>query len=252
MIENKSYLVLGASSDVGKAFLRDLNKKFVEQGETGIVIAHYVHSKEELEEINKSSLNITIMPFQADLAKMEEVLGLIEYAQSEIQRPSYIVHFAARPLVYRKIKKMDWNAVLEDMQVQVYSIGRILQTFLPEMIKQQYGKVVFMLSSAIMGVPPKYMSHYVIVKYALLGLMKSAAVEYAGKGININAVSPNMMETKFLQNIDERTVEMTANASTMGRNIHLDEVLPAIHFLLSEGSSYMNGENLNLSGGDRM
>ena len=60
-----------------------------------------------------------------------------------------------------------------------------------------------------------------------------------------------MMETKFLQNIDERLIEMTAASSKMQRNIRVDEVIPAIHFLLSESSDYMNGVNINLSGGDR-
>ena len=60
-----------------------------------------------------------------------------------------------------------------------------------------------------------------------------------------------MMETKFLQNIDERFIEMAASSARMQRNIQVKEVIPAIQFLLSEGSDYMNGVNINLSGGDK-
>ena len=95
------------------------------------------------------------------------------------------------------------------------------------------------------------MSRYVTVKYALLGLMKSMAMEYADKGVSVNGISPNMMETQFLEQIDERIVEMNRENSSMKRNVKVEETVAVIQFLLSEGAGYMNGVNLNLSGGDR-
>ena len=79
----------------------------------------------------------------------------------------------------------------------------ILQAFIPKMSKQNYGKIVFMLSAYLLGIPPKFQSPYITVKYALLGLMRNLASEYAAKGIMVNAVSPDMMETKFLSELPE-------------------------------------------------
>ena len=62
----------------------------------------------------------------------------------------------------------------------------------------------------------------------------------------------NMMETKFLQNIDEKIVQMTAESSALKRNINVEETVNGITFLLSDEASYVNGTNLNLSGGDYM
>ena len=56
----------------------------------------------------------------------------------------------------------------------------------------------------------------------------------------------------LLYTSDKRLVEMNANESTMKRNINIDEVVAGLRFLLSDESSYMNGVNLNMSGGDRM
>lgn len=70
---------------------------------------------------------------------------------------------------------------------------------IPNMAKKKYGRIVFMLTSCTINNPPKYQSSYVTVKYALLGLMKALAVEYADRGITVNGVSPDMMETKFFQ-----------------------------------------------------
>lgn len=61
-----------------------------------------------------------------------------------------------------------------------------------------------------------------------------------------------MMETKFLADIDERSIEMNAAGSAMKRNISLDEVCVAMEYLLSDEAGYINGINFNLSGGDRM
>lgn len=108
-----------------------------------------------------------------------------------------------------------------------------------------------MLSAVTLGMPPKFMSSYVTVKYALLGLIKSMAIEYADKGITVNAISPNMMETQFLDEIDERIVEMNKEQSAMKRNTGVDETVAGIMFLLSENAGYMNGVNLNMTGGDR-
>ena len=52
--------------------------------------------------------------------------------------------------------------------------------------------------------------------------------------------------------IDERIVQMTAESSAMKRNIRVDETLSGIVYLLSDEASYINGTNLNLSGGDYM
>ena len=78
------------------------------------------------------------------------------------------------------------------------------------------------------------------------------SAEYADKGLNINGISPNMMETKFLSNIDERIVEMSAGGASKKRNITVTETVNGIMWLFSEGASYVNGINLNLSGGDYM
>lgn len=127
-----------------------------------------------------------------------------------------------------------------------------MKDVLPAMAKNGYGRVCVMLSSYVLGTPPKYMSDYVAAKSALYGYVKAAAAEYGEKGVCVNGISPNMMETKFLQNIDEKIIEMTAAGSSMKRNISVEETVNGILYLLSDEASYINGTNLNLSGGDYM
>lgn len=245
----KVYLVIGASSDTGIAFIRKLNETSKEKV---VVLAHYGHNKDMLLDLANQMEQIEMHLLNADLSDSDSVMNFVQTIRNLNVVPTHIVHLAATPFSYMRMKQWDEKKVQEDMQVQLFSLAQICKVFLPEMSKQHFGKVVIMLSSYTLSTPPKFMSNYITVKYALLGFMKSAAIEYADKGITINAVSPNMMETKFLNNLDERTIEMTANASTLKRNITVDETADAILFLCSESSSYMNGVNLNLSGGDYM
>lgn len=250
-MENKVYFITGASSEVGTAFIRSLEEKLKKSGEEAVVIAHYAAHGAVLSALQEELSAVTLVPQQADLSRPEEVKSLITRVAEICECPDCILHLPAAKLSYNRIKQLDWQKVMQDMEIQVHSLGEIGKYFLPKMGKRGKGKVAVMLTACTVGMPPKFMSQYVIVKYALLGLMKSMAAEFADKGVNVNGISPNMMETKFLDNIDDKIIEMNREASTMKRNVRVEEVLPAIHLLLSEGSDYMNGVNLNLTGGDR-
>lgn len=250
-MENKVYFITGASSEVGIAFIRSLEEKLKKDGERAAVIAHYAAHDAALLALQEELSAVTLVLQQADLSRPEEVKSLLTRVAGICGCPDCILHLPAAKLSYNRIKQLDWQKVMQDMEIQVHSLGEIGKYFLPKMGKRGKGKVAVMLTACTVGMPPKFMSQYVIVKYALLGLMKSMAAEFADKGVNVNGISPNMMETKFLDNIDGKIIEMNREASAMKRNVRVEEVLPALHLLLSEGSDYMNGVNLNLTGGDR-
>ena len=243
---NNTYLIIGASSDVGMEYIMHLQK--VERD--ALIIAHYRTNNKTLVKLAANAEQNQMELFQADLSNEEDVIKMLNMIEEKYSCPTHILHLPADKLEYMKIKQFSWDNIIKDMEIQVKSLGMILQRFLPKMSKAKHGKVAVMLSSVTLGMPPKFMTGYVINKYALMGLMKSAAMEYADKGININGISPNMMDTKFLEKIDARLVELTAEQSVMKRNIMISEVIPCIQLLLSEGSDYMNGVNINLSGGD--
>ena len=59
-----------------------------------------------------------------------------------------------------------------------------------------------------------------------------------------------MMETKFLDNVDERIVQLNAYNSVGKRNAQVSDIVPAIRFLLSDASNYLHGTNLNVTNGN--
>jgi 3-oxoacyl-[acyl-carrier protein] reductase len=67
--------------------------------------------------------------------------------------------------------------------------------------------------------------------------------------LNINAISPSMVETGFLKKVPEKIVEMSAEQHPLKRNATPEDIAPLAHFLLSSGSDYMTGVNVPVSGG---
>ena len=246
---NKVYLITGASSEVGMAYIRKLDESVPEKV---TVVAHYANNKSGLEILQKELRNVNLHIVQADLALADGADKICAFIKEQGLEVTHVLHLAASAFSHIKIKKWDEEKVRREMQIQFFSFASLMKEILPKMAKMGYGRICVMLSSYVLGTPPKFMSDYVAVKSALLGYIKAAAVEYAEKGVRINGISPNMMETKFLQNIDEKIVQMTAESSALKRNIHVEETVSGIAYLLSDEASYVNGTNLNLSGGDYM
>ena len=245
----KEYLIIGASSEVGMAYIKHLDAL---TAENVTVVAHYGRNRDGLEKLQDKLNHITMYMVEADLTKEDGAERICSHVRDNGHNITHVLHLAALPLSYMKIKKWDQEIVKSNMQLQFFSFTEIMRELLPQMAKSGYGRVAVMLSSAILGTPPKFMSDYLAVKSALWGYIKGAAAEYGDKGIRINGISPNMMETKFLDKIDDRIVQMTAQSSALKRNINVEETVKGIQFLLSDDVSYINGINLNLSGGDYM
>ena len=245
---SRIYLILGGSSDLGCALLKRLNH----EQKNSVFLMHYYSSDDNIKSIEAENGNV-IKTLWADLSKKEEVQRLIDRIENEYVTPTHIVHFPASKFEYMKLKNFSDEVLQKDMEIQVYSLIQILKSFLPEMIKiEEKAKVVAMLSSYTFSVPPKYMMNYIISKYALLGLVKSLASDYAGKNVCINGISPSMIETKFLSEIDERIIAINADNSVGKKNAVPEQIIPAIVFLLSADSDYITGINLNVSNGNNM
>ena len=238
---NGPTLITGASSDIGLALMHRL----AACPDPPAILAH-CHS-------GVDRLPATVQPLVCDLSSADSVKALAEKILNEHGCPIQIVHLPALKLRYERFTKFDWQHFEIDLRIQVQSAVILLQRFLPLMAKmpakEQSFRVVFVSSSVTRGVPPKFMSMYTIVKQAQLGLMRSLAAEYGETAISVNAVSPGMVETRFLENIPGMVKEMSANSIPRHRNATPEDVVDAIEFLLSPKAGYITGIELPVTGG---
>lgn len=235
-------LITGASSDIGIELIKNISS------EENIIIAHYNKSEEKINELKKN-VKGEIFGIQANFLDELSIQKFITKLKEEVGTPDKIVHIPAEKFKNIRFRDCEWINFQNEIDIQLKSAVFILKELLPLMAKIKSGKVVFILSSVVLNVPPKALSNYVTIKYAMLGLMKSLAAEYGDKNININAVSPSMIETNFLSEIHEKVIEMSAEMNPLKRNATTKDIVPIIKFLLSEESDYITGANIPITGG---
>ncbi len=241
------YLITGASSDVGSSLLRRLLQK----EDDSLFLAQGCGDLETLAPLCQQYKG-RLRTFDANLTNAADVARFVNTVEALGGCPTHIVHLPALRVVNTKFKNFNEERLALDLQLQLGSIITICKRFLPEMAKQKYGRVLFMLTSYIIGAPPKFTAAYVMAKEALHGLAKSLAADYAQSGITVNCVAPAMMETKFLAETPDLVVQASAEANPMGRNATPEDVAPAMAFLLSEEARFITGVVLPITGGSAM
>lgn len=118
------------------------------------------------------------------------------------------------------------------------------------MVQQGWGGSIVNMASVGGMVATPGASVYVASKHAVIGLTKSAAVEYGPLGIRVNAVSPGAVQTELLREVfGDRAIEEMAAVHPVRRVGSPQEVADAVVWLFSDNSSYYTGQSLVLDGG---
>ncbi|MFG0685980.1 SDR family oxidoreductase [Pseudomonas sp. WSY_20] len=136
------------------------------------------------------------------------------------------------------------------MGVNVKGVWLCMKYQLPLLLAQG-GAIVNTASVAGLGAAPK-MSIYSASKHAVIGLTKSAAIEYARKGIRVNAVCPAVIDTDMFRRAyeaDPRKAEFAAAMHPVGRIGTVAEIASAVLYLCSDGAAFTTGHCLTVDGG---
>lgn len=235
----KVLLILGASSDLGVAFINSEIENYDH------IIAHYNSNPTSLLLLQKKYPQKIEMK-QADFSDKKNIEKFIDEIENG-KIPNYIIHLPALKCKLRKFKKIPFEEFEKSMWVSLKSIFLILQKILPLMEKKQYGKIVFISSVYTEIGTYKYITDYIVVKSALMGLMKELALEYKDKGIRINGVSPDMIETKFISDFPRLAVENKKEENPSKCLLKVSDIVPVIAYLLDVASDHLYGENIRIT-----
>lgn len=137
------------------------------------------------------------------------------------------------------------------MGVNVKGVWLCMKYQLPLLLAQGAGAIVNTASVAGLGAAPK-MSIYSASKHAVIGLTKSAAIEYAKKKIRVNAVCPAVIDTDMFRRAyaaDPRKAEYAAAMHPVGRIGNVEEIASAVLYLCSDGAAFTTGHALAVDGG---
>ena len=138
-----------------------------------------------------------------------------------------------------------WNTVIETNLTSLY---RVTKSVVKDMMKARTGRIIN-IGSIVGMMGNAGQSNYSATKSGLLGFTKSLAREVSSRNINVNAISPGFIDTDMTRALSEEQIEALTKNIPLGRIASPDEVSSVVAFLLSDDSSYITGENINVNGG---
>lgn len=156
----------------------------------------------------------------------------------------------ARTVPALELTDEQWNKI---MNVNLLGVWRTFRAVLPHMLDAGYGRLL--AASSVAGTAQSWSEHaqYTASKAGVVGLIKTLAIEFGGRGVTANAVAPGVIETpQSLDPVNSLGVEGVALAgrvNPVGRVGKPEDVAALYTFLASEDAGFINGQLITIDGG---
>jgi NAD(P)-dependent dehydrogenase (short-subunit alcohol dehydrogenase family) len=246
-LENKTVFITGGLSGIGKACA-------IEAAWEG---ANVVIADLKSESVNSTmaeiiSENKRAVFIECDVSDFKQVQVAVQKTVSTFGSIDVALNNAGIGGTSKRVGDMGEEEWLEVICVNLNGVFNCMKHELTEMSKQKSG-VIINMSSILGKVGFATSSHYVASKHGIIGLTKTAALEYATDGIRINAICPGFIETPLLTKagitIDSDLHKYIIGLHPMKRLGKSAEIASGFIFLASDESSFITGTTLEIEGG---
>ena len=245
--ENKVVVITGGGSGIGAATAMAFAIKGAK-----LIIGEINHDNANAIQSSLDKLGVDYKISISDVAKNNDVKKLMAMAVAVYGRIDIVVNNAGvanKELVKTADHTLEeWDRIIQINQTGVFYC---MKSALQIMAKQGFGNIVNVASLAGLKASGNNLA-YSASKFAVVGMTKSAALEYAAENIRINCVCPSYTNTALLENVleeNERMREKLLKYIPMRRYGEADEIAQAILWLASEKTSYVTGQSITLDGG---
>lgn len=247
-------------SGAGRGIGRATAYRFARAG-ARVVVAARTAAEIEAVAAELSRIGATAIPIVCDVASSDSVTSAFAQARERLGPIDVLVNNAgiAPTATLAALDEATWSRTIE---VNLTGTYRCTRAALPSMIERGYGRVINIASIAS-RIGGAYLAAYSASKHGVLGFTRSVALEVADKGVTVNAICPGFVATPMTEagiaNIVARTGRSPDEArrilesqSPQRRLIDPDEVAAITLFLASDEAHGINGQAINVDGGQVM
>ncbi|TCC03957.1 SDR family NAD(P)-dependent oxidoreductase [Kribbella soli] len=197
-----------------------------------------------------STYHVKALGVAADVSNEAEVRTAIDELEAALPPLAALANIAgvSSPVPYLELTSDEWHRVINTNLNGVHYVTRRVAE---SMVRHNYGRIVSISStSAQRGGGTYSKTPYSVAKAGVIGLTRALARELGPFGITVNAIAPGPIATEIMGGplTPERRTALTADL-LVNRVGEPQDVASAIAFLLSEPSSYITGQTLNVDGG---
>ncbi len=242
--QNRTTLVTGAGAGIGRA----IATVFVQAG--ACVMANDIDGKRigETVALLKPMAGDRIASYVADVRSQREIEGMVEETTRRFGPIDILVNNAG---IYPNMPVLlmtpeEWDSVMDTNLRAPFLLSQAVARRMVE--RGMAGKIINITSSAYKSAR-RGAAHYCSSKAGLAMLTKVLALELAEHRINVNSVSPGLIDVGPRPGVSQRYREMLIKMTPWGRMGRPDEIARAVLFLASEDADYITGEILEVDGG---
>ena len=243
-LENKIAIVTGAGRGIGRAIALSLARCGAKVVVSDISLESAREVATQAEALGRQSMAI-----QVDVSSQDDVEQMVRKTIETFARIDILVNNAGvvstGPLA--EIRTEVWDRTLA---INLRGVFLCSQAVFPGMVQQRDGKIVNIASAAgKRGGGMHGNSCYAASKGGVIAFTKSIAREGGPYNVRVNAVSPALIETEMIRGLAADRLESMLETLPLRRKGTVEEVAAAVCFLVSDASSFMTGEILDVDGG---
>ena len=239
----KVAMVTGAGRGIGRAIALRLARDGADLVVADVDLESAKNVAAEIRQIGRRALAEKI-----DVTQKAQVRATVDRAIAELGRLDILVNNAG--ILGPTTSVADTPEEEWDRCIAVHLKGAFLccQAVVPHMIRQGHGKIVSMASVAGKEGNPN-LAAYSVAKAGIICLTKSLAKEVATLGINVNCISPTVIETDLVKGMDPAQMAPLLAKIPMKRTGKPEEAAALVKFLVSDEAAFVTGQCYDLSGG---